>query len=415
MKTLNQISLVISLICFSSSMQAQTFTNYTTADGLINDNVICLDVDALGNIWFGTQGGVSKFDGTSWTNYSTAVNPGLVDDNIQAIFVDSNHDLWMGTDFGVTVKSGSSWLTYDSNTGLGNEQIKCINEDQAGNMWFGTNGGLSKFDGVNWTNYGAADGIPFGGVNSITIHSNGDLWIGTGLSGIRVFDGTTFSSITESDGLISDRIRSIAIDDQQGKKWVGTTDGITVLNSSNLFNQNYTTIFTLPPPDTLNPIEDIKIDGNGYVWVGIYVDYLVTEGGISVYNGHYWIEYDVNDGLIGPVVRALDIDLNNHVWVATSTGVSKISDLEYLNIDLEYQQPLYSIFPNPAYNYVSISSEEINGELKSVEIYNLSSQLIQTFQFEVSSSNLTILTEDIPNGIYLIKVGTETRKLIIQH
>ena len=168
--------------------------------------------DSSGNLWlFGGWGhdGVAgygglndlwKFDGTNWTTYNVTSDPIIPDNNIQAIFIDSDDDTWIGTDFGISTYDGTTWTTYTTTDGLGNNQIKCIGQDAAGKMWFGTSNGVSTYDGTTWTNYGTADGIPFGGVNSITLYTNGEVWLGTGLSGVRVFDGTTFDPIQETDG-----------------------------------------------------------------------------------------------------------------------------------------------------------------------------------------------------------------------
>jgi len=37
------------------------WTNYTTSDGLVNDEVFTLDIDGQGNKWFGTRGGISFY------------------------------------------------------------------------------------------------------------------------------------------------------------------------------------------------------------------------------------------------------------------------------------------------------------------------------------------------------------------
>ena len=45
------------------------FTNYSKKNGLIDDNVFYQMEDAKGNLWFGTERGLSKFDGKVFTNY----------------------------------------------------------------------------------------------------------------------------------------------------------------------------------------------------------------------------------------------------------------------------------------------------------------------------------------------------------
>jgi AAA+ ATPase superfamily predicted ATPase len=48
-------------------------------------------------VWVGTNyGGVSRYDGTDWTNF-TALNSGLIADNVTALFVDNDGTLWAGT------------------------------------------------------------------------------------------------------------------------------------------------------------------------------------------------------------------------------------------------------------------------------------------------------------------------------
>lgn len=400
------ITLFTMIIWGSMATYGQVITNYTSADGLISDNVNCVDVDASGTIWFGTQLGISTFDGAStWFNYPTTQLP---DDNITAIYCADNGDVWVGTDFGCSVLSGGSWTTYTTTDGLGNNQIKCIVEDQNGMIWFGTNNGASQFTGSAWNNYGTAEGLPFGGITAITPHTDGTLWMGSGLGGVQIFNGSTFSAITSADGLIDDRIRGIGISAQTNQRWVGTSEGITVLNETNSFVEHHTRMFTLPAPDTLNPVEDVEIDGNGIIWVGVYVDYLVTEGGVCAFNGTNWVEYHVSDGLVGPVVRALAIDANNDVWVATSTGISKIHDPS-VGIKDE-QQEEFILFPNPTTDYLTITSSNLGDQIPVVmdaqgRALNLG--------FQVMKNVCKIDVRGLDRGVYYVQLSAGIKSFIV--
>lgn len=381
---------------------AQTFTNYTSADGLLSDNVNCLDTDASNNLWFGTQNGVSMFDGTTWTGYTTT--DGVVDNTIQAIHVATNGDVWVGTDFGASVFASGVWTSYTTMDGLGNNQIKCISEDSDGDIWFGTNNGTSEFDGTNWSSLGTSEGLPFGGVVDIDQHSNGNMYFSTGLGGVYIYDGTAMTSITESEGLLNNRVRALVINDQNNK-WVGTADGITVLDNSDAFLMNHTTMLTLPAPDTLNPIEDIEMDSQGNIWVGVYVDYLVTEGGVCGYNGSQWVEYQVADGLVGPVVRAVAIDDNDDLWVATSTGVSKLSN-HGLSVEKQAMNE-FVVYPNPASEVVTIVMKE--GTAEVVEIYNNAMQLVKSEN--MVNAKVAIDVTGLSSGMYFVKVNNTISKL----
>ena len=224
--TTSILSAFLILIAFTS--KAQIFTNYTTADGLPHNNTLCLVEDNSGNMWFGTQDGVAKFDGLStWTVYNTSTEPLLLDDNITAIAVDASNNIWVGTDFGVSMYNGSSFTaSYTTLDGLGDNRIRHIAEAPNGDIWFSDFDGATMFDGVNFIDYNMADGLPFGGVEYIDFDSNGDVYMATSLGGMVQFDGFTFT--TYNTGLLSNNATSIAIDGSDNK-WLGTAKELLYL------------------------------------------------------------------------------------------------------------------------------------------------------------------------------------------
>jgi hypothetical protein len=169
-------------------------------------------------------------------------------------------------------------------------------------------------------------------------------------------------------------------------------------------------MYTLPAPDTLNPIEDIEIDNNGNVWVGVYVDYLVTEGGVVAYDGNSWTEFLVSDGLVGPVIRQLAIDNNNDVWVATSTGVSKISNHMVSVEDLDAAQ--FAMYPNPANDKVTIVYPEASEE-DAAYVFNASMQMVEIIEFTTGADKIQFSVAHLASGIYFIRTNGVTKKLII--
>ena len=403
MKNLLSVSIFIfiSIVCSS-----QVFTNYTTADGLIDNSVNCVAIGSNDVVWFGTQNGISSFDGTSWNSYSTATDTILVDDNITTISVMLNGDVWVGTNFGASKYDGSSWQTFTETDGLADNRVNDITQEANGDIWFGNYDGVSVYDGTSFTSYTMADGLPFGGVTSTAFDSSGDKWFGSGLGGLIKFDGTTFTEFNkQNDNLISNNVRSVEVSSNDDK-WVGTADGISVFNNNDLWSINYTTMYILPPPDTLNPVVDIEIDANGNIWAGIYVDYLVTEGGVAIFDGNSWTSYDVSDGLIGPVIRGLAINSQNYLWVATSTGVSKISSFPASISPIDTDS--FVLYPNPTKGNFSISSN--NKNISKIEIYNALGQKVNTFNNIDSNTIINLNSES--NIYYFIKIYDQNDKLI---
>jgi hypothetical protein len=174
-------------------------------------------------------------------------------------------------------------------------------------------------------------------------------------------------------------------------------------------------MFTLPAPDTLNPVEDIVIDSQGNIWAGVYVDYLVTEGGISAYNGTDWVQFEESDGLIGPVVRQLAVDSQDNIWVATSTGISKISDVDLGGSGNSIFNPELSqlnVYPNPASDQLTVELPT-NNEIGRIEFFDTSLRLVKTKNINQSSGTIQISVSDLKTGLYVTRIGNSVSRLIV--
>lgn len=72
---------------------------YTGAEGLPYDQFTCIAAGEDGVVWFGTEKGAVRFDGTSW-EYRQGLR-WLPDDNVRAIAVDRDGNAWIATAKGV--------------------------------------------------------------------------------------------------------------------------------------------------------------------------------------------------------------------------------------------------------------------------------------------------------------------------
>ncbi len=88
----------------------QNWTRYRVGDGLISDNVFAIIKDAEGKMWFGTDSGISVFDGAAWISYTTA--SGLISDRITCMYPDTDGSIWIGTDAGVSHFKDNVWIGY---------------------------------------------------------------------------------------------------------------------------------------------------------------------------------------------------------------------------------------------------------------------------------------------------------------
>ncbi|HEY8968933.1 MAG TPA: two-component regulator propeller domain-containing protein, partial [Puia sp.] len=82
------------LLAYSSFCQEYSYTRYDVKDGLAGSNVYCITQDKEGFLWMGTDGGLCRFDGVHFKNFT--LEDGLPDIEVLQIFADSRGRIWMG-------------------------------------------------------------------------------------------------------------------------------------------------------------------------------------------------------------------------------------------------------------------------------------------------------------------------------
>ena len=94
------------LISFlSANAQSYAFKHFTTNDGLVQTDITDIEQDKKGNIWIGTNGGISIFDGKTFTNYDDY--DVLQSMRINAFLCDTTGTMWVAT--------GNGLLQYKNN------------------------------------------------------------------------------------------------------------------------------------------------------------------------------------------------------------------------------------------------------------------------------------------------------------
>jgi ligand-binding sensor domain-containing protein len=73
--------------------QEYGYTHYESKDGLPGSTVYCMTQDKEGFLWFGTDIGLSRFDGTHFRNFTK--EDGLQDNEIIQLFTDSKGRVWI--------------------------------------------------------------------------------------------------------------------------------------------------------------------------------------------------------------------------------------------------------------------------------------------------------------------------------
>jgi ligand-binding sensor domain-containing protein/signal transduction histidine kinase len=287
----------------------KTFTNYTTKEGLSNNTVWSILEDKSGSLWFGTSGGVSSYDGKTFTNYTE--KEGLSNNNVSSIYEDKAGSLWFGTNRGVSRldRDSKTFTYYTEKEGLSNNNVSSIYEDKAGNLWIGTyGGGVSKYDGTTFTNFTEQDGLANNLVTSILEDRSGSLWFGIDRGGVSKYNGRTFTHFGRTEGLSSNDCTSI-FEDNSGNLWFGTNHGgVSKYDGKSFAN------FTQEdgPDNVLSTLED----DYGNLWFGC------LSGGVFKFkhDGKSFTHFTLKEGLYSDNVTKILQDKTGSLWVATGGG-----------------------------------------------------------------------------------------------
>jgi len=237
---------------------------WSKPDGLPDRHVVALCEDRAGDLWIGTDRGLSRFDGRAFVNYS--VRDGLLSDRITALALDPAGAVWIGSDANGLNRFQDGKIDRFTE-GLPGCSVTSFLADPDGTLWIGTQHGLClRRDGrfIRLDTVGELAGV---GVTTILDDGLGDLWLGTNRgvfrvvrSGLEAFIRGTAAELVgvrygTPDGLPSSQCakgQPAGIRSRDGRLWFATTKGVAVVDPRRI-------LANLVPPSVV--IEEVTVDG----------------------------------------------------------------------------------------------------------------------------------------------------------
>lgn len=315
------------------------FEHIGLEEGLSQSSVLTILQDRHGFLWFGTQDGLNRYDGYTFTVYRQEPldSLSLSASFVQTLYEDRAGTLWVGTWGGGLNRMDPDTQTFhayrhDPNdpTSLADDIITALYEDEAGAFWVGTANGLHRFDRTTGRfERLIADGQPgslsHNFVWSITEDAAGHLWVGTLSGGANRWDReaeqfTIFRKQAGNPQSLSSDANVLVYTDRAGTLWLGTADGLNRFDSEMQTFQR----FPYQPTSVMGlggqVVYALWEDARGNFWVGT--------GDAGVYRMDRATEtftayrHRTTDpqSLSKDVVRALYEDASGNVWVGTDGG-----------------------------------------------------------------------------------------------
>jgi signal transduction histidine kinase/ligand-binding sensor domain-containing protein/CheY-like chemotaxis protein len=334
--------LLLALACAVGAARAAAppptlrFEHLSVEDGMAQESVLSIAQDRDGFMWFGSQTGLSRFDGYRFINYRNAVgDPGSLGNNwVRVLYVDPRGRMWLGTDGGLDRYDPltQAFIHYlpdePPRRGNGNRHIHAILGDGADGLWLATGDGLQHFDIASgrfqtWHHeLGEDASLADDQVWALAQDGAGRLWVGTsaGLDSLEP-DRRHFRHHRVDGGPRHNAVRAL-LADAGGALWAGSMAGLV----------RWQTQAPDAPPKRFDAGEGFKPgevtvlyqDGARQLWVGTHDDGLYRwDAHAQRFENHPHLISD-NHSLGDNQVSALYRDAVGTFWVGTwYAGVSR--------------------------------------------------------------------------------------------
>ena len=321
-----------------SRFDGSRWTNYTPTNGLPSNWTggysWALELDKDGNIWVGSPNGVgaARFDGKRFLPFTT--KDGLPDNRIRTIRRAPDGCLWFATSGGAARYDGQRCTVLTRKDGLAANQVGDIVFSPGGDIWFGTANGLSHYDGKSFTNYTAREGLPTPDITCMAQDENGVLWLshGWGGNGLTRFDGKSFLNFHQDDGLAGDWVIDIRC--QRGAVWLATYGGISRYDEKTL------AIFAEQDGLPKRDVWSVESAPDGTIWCApSWEDWRPSPGwGVARWGGQAFTTYAQRDGLPANLVTCIHADSDGTIWVGTAEGAARFDGRRFLPFQAPREQ-----------------------------------------------------------------------------
>lgn len=296
-----------------------TFENLTDTTSLYLNGRAELFFDANDNFWVSDKSGtIGKFDGTTWTEYSS-FNGQIPSTDIYTLGETPNGEMYFtAEDSGKYILQNGVWTPQNiaNNIPLDEGNLTTYFYDNQGDKWLANGGNLIKNDGQNITSLNLkAVELQENNIKDVAIFNNTKYFVSS--KTITTFDGTTWGAFEFPDSLFGNSftLRQMEIVDMNNIWIASSVKGILHWNGTiwTLYNQNSSAVLT-------SYIHKIAYDAVSQIlWCASY-------NGLVKFDGTTWTTYDqTNSPFSGNhLFKTIEVDYNGVLYLSAHSSAFEI-------------------------------------------------------------------------------------------
>jgi signal transduction histidine kinase/ligand-binding sensor domain-containing protein/CheY-like chemotaxis protein len=286
----------------------------TVADGLPSNRINGVAEDRSGYLWIATSDGLSRHDGVDF--HTWRVEQGLHDNFVWAVHVDARNRVWFGTHqagLGVLDAQRRQFRYYNrrNTPAMASDDVWSVVSLPDGSVWFGTaDAGLYRIsaDGKTTKRFmpRANDprSLPHASVGQLAVAPNGTLWIGT-QGGVARWNGRDFERVPAS-ALNSPVVNGLTME-RDGTLWIATPAGVSVRRPDGTYSKAPWAALA----GDMKVLHVLRHDRSGQYWFDIPTGLgLNDEGGIATVP----LYSTVSSGLVRPSWIGAHEDREGGLW-----------------------------------------------------------------------------------------------------
>jgi putative nucleotidyltransferase with HDIG domain len=310
-----------------ASLSAESFLkefvsrNWNAEDGLPGNTITDIVQDQDGYIYFGTYGGLLRFDGVEFVSINRLYNPKYDFLSARTMFMDSRGNLWVGSnDEGVIcLKKNGDVQHFSVKDGLPNNSVRSFCEDKEGTIWVGTSAGLGFISKAYQVfKIPGAETIPNDNrfiVSQLYCDTAGRVWVTTRTeNGLYCYSGGQFE-VSHVIKAVDNPIVTTVNQDASGAFWFGISPYYAVKHTSDA-----ETIYDLGTGSQKGTVVNrIFQDSEKNIWFAL-------DNGITIMRDGVLYYCDTDDFLADDSINDIIEDREKNIWMALDRGgIQKLS------------------------------------------------------------------------------------------